>query len=303
MKQEDTKQKILDKALELFSSRGYDAVSVGEIAQAVGIKAPSLYNHFPSKQAIFDALVESVAAQYTRDTDQISIHVQNAPQDIPVFTAITEDALFDKVRQIFEYSLHNETIRRFRRMMTIEQFRSPELSRLYTERYITRVVRYHAGLFESLIAAARKSADAGAFVCFTSHHPPWHLRPRARTGGRVLREAARACGSLLPHLQPVGKRQSISKRNTSMKKRNFTLLWLALCILPTAMLQLRGRIRSTAVRKTVLCLLAAVTAMLVVGRLISGVHWLSDILGSVFLSAGLVLLYAFICPEDSPSNA
>ena len=55
MKQEDTKQKILDKALELFSSRGYDAVSVGEIAQAVGIKAPSLYNHLPSKQAIFDA--------------------------------------------------------------------------------------------------------------------------------------------------------------------------------------------------------------------------------------------------------
>ena len=88
-----------------------------------------------------------------------------------------------------------------------------------------------------------------------------------------------------------------------MKKRNFTLLWLVLCILPPAMLQLRGRIRSAAVRKTVLCLLAAVTAILVVGRLISGVHWLSDILGGVFLSAGLVLLYAFICPEDSSSNA
>lgn len=153
MKQEDTKQKILDKALALFSSQGYDAVSVGEIAQAVGIKAPSLYNHFPSKQAIFDALVESVAAQYTRDTDQISIHVQNAPQDIPVFTAITEDALFDKVRQIFEYSLHNETIRRFRRMMTIEQFRSPELAALYSRRYVGRVLDYHAGIFRALIAA------------------------------------------------------------------------------------------------------------------------------------------------------
>ena len=53
MKQEDTKQKILDKALELFSTQGYDSVSVGEIAKAVGIKAPSLYNHFPGKQAIF----------------------------------------------------------------------------------------------------------------------------------------------------------------------------------------------------------------------------------------------------------
>ena len=160
MKQEDTKQKILDKALALFSSRGYDAVSVGEIAQAVGIKAPSLYNHFPSKQAIFDALVESVAAQYTRDTDQISIHVQNAPQDIPVFTAITEDALYEKVRQIFEYSLHNETIRRFRRMMTIEQFRSPELAALFSRRYVERVVDYHAGIFRALIAAGEiRAAD------------------------------------------------------------------------------------------------------------------------------------------------
>lgn len=56
---EDTKQRILEKSLELFSAKGYDAVSVGEIAKAVGIKAPSLYNHFPSKQAIFDAILET----------------------------------------------------------------------------------------------------------------------------------------------------------------------------------------------------------------------------------------------------
>ena len=71
MKQEDTRQKILDKALGLFAAKGYDSVSVGEIAKAVGIKAPSLYNHFPSKQAIFDAIMESTAAQYEVDTDQI----------------------------------------------------------------------------------------------------------------------------------------------------------------------------------------------------------------------------------------
>lgn len=38
MKQEDTKQKIIEKALELFAERGYDSVSVGEIAEAVGIR-------------------------------------------------------------------------------------------------------------------------------------------------------------------------------------------------------------------------------------------------------------------------
>ena len=159
MKQEDTKQRILDKALELFSTQGYDSVSVGEIAKAVGIKAPSLYNHFLSKQAIFDAIMKSTAEQYEADTDQINIHVQNATQDIPVFTEITADALFEKVRQIFEYSLHNETISRFRRMMTIEQFRSPELAALYSGRYVDRVLAYHAGIFRALMASGEIAAE------------------------------------------------------------------------------------------------------------------------------------------------
>ena len=170
MRQEDTKQRILDKALELFSAQGYDAVSMGQIAAAVGIKAPSLYNHFPGKQAIFDALVASTAAQYEADTDKLDIHVQNAARDIPVFTEITEDALFEKVRQIFEYSLHNEAVSRLRRMMTIEQFRSPELAALYSRRYVERVTEYHAGIFRSLIAAGElRDEDAGAMaLCYVA---------------------------------------------------------------------------------------------------------------------------------------
>lgn len=153
MKQEDTKQRILDKALELFSVRGYEAVSVGDIASAVGIRAPSLYNHYASKQAIFDAIVAAVAARYEKGTDEIDIHVQNAGQDIPGFTDIAEEHLAERVRRMFLYSLHDETVSRFRRMMTIEQFRSPDLAAMYTERYVGRIVRYHAKIFESLIAS------------------------------------------------------------------------------------------------------------------------------------------------------
>ena len=165
MKQEDTGQKILDKALELLSAKGYDSVSVGEIAKAVGIKAPSLYNHFPSKQAIFETIVEPTAVQYEADTDKINIHVQDVQRDIPIFTETTEDALFEKVRQIFEYSLHDETISRFRRMMTIEQFRSPELAALYSGRYVERILHYHAGIFRALIASGEICAeDPGALA-------------------------------------------------------------------------------------------------------------------------------------------
>ena len=163
MRQEDTRQRILEKALELFSENGYDAVSVGEIAAAVGVKAPSLYNHFPGKRAIFDAIVEETAAQYERYTDGLDVHVQDAAKDLPVFRTITEDALAGKVRQIFVYSLHDETIRRFRRMMTMEQFRSPELAALYSRRFVERLAAYHAALFRRLMGAGElREGDADA---------------------------------------------------------------------------------------------------------------------------------------------
>ncbi len=159
MKQEDTKKKILEKALELFSARGYDSVSVGEIAEAVGIKAPSLYNHYPSKKAIFDAIVKDTAEHYDKFTDKIDIHVGNSGKDVGVFSGISEEFLIKKVRQIFEYSLHDEASYRFRRMMTIEQFRSSELSRLYTNRYIERLIKYHAGIFTALIKSGEIEAE------------------------------------------------------------------------------------------------------------------------------------------------
>lgn len=100
-----------------------------------GHQGTSLYNHFPSKQAIFDAIVESTAAHYEKDTGRIDIHVQNVKQDCPTFSHIPEQALADKVRQIFLYSLHDKQVSQFRRMMTLEQFRSPELAALFSERY------------------------------------------------------------------------------------------------------------------------------------------------------------------------
>lgn len=150
MKQNNTGNAIIYAALKLFSEQGFDSVSVGQIAKAVGIKAPSLYNHFAGKQEIFDAVVDEITAQYDRDTDKIDIHVQNASQDISFFEHISEDMLVLKVRQMFEYSLHNEKISRFRKMMTIEQFRSPKLAQLYTTRYVDRITAYHAELFRRL---------------------------------------------------------------------------------------------------------------------------------------------------------
>ena len=148
----DTKHKILLEALRLFSKRGYDTVSVEQIASAVGIKAPSLYKHYKSKQEIFDAIFEETARRYDAFTDTISVHVTNSEQDVIEFEKITADDLVQKVRSLIEYSLHDEYVCMFRRMMTIEQFRSRELSELYSRRYVNQIHDYHSRLFTKMIA-------------------------------------------------------------------------------------------------------------------------------------------------------
>ena len=70
---------------------------------------------------------------------------------------------------------------------------------------------------------------------------------------------------------------------------------LVLCVMPTAMLQFHDRIKNNALRLCVNTTIAAFTVFMIAGRLISGVHWLSDIIGGVLLSAGLVSMYYAVC--------
>ena len=66
---------------------------------------------------------------------------------------------------------------------------------------------------------------------------------------------------------------------------------LVLSVMPTLVFQVSRRAKSRAVVRAVFLLSALFSAFMVIGRLVSGVHWLTDILGAVFLSAGLYLLY------------
>ena len=66
---------------------------------------------------------------------------------------------------------------------------------------------------------------------------------------------------------------------------------LAMCVLPTAMMQFRQYIRKMWLRKTVNIICGVFTAFMVLGRLVCGVHWFTDILGGMIFSAGMIFLY------------
>lgn len=70
---------------------------------------------------------------------------------------------------------------------------------------------------------------------------------------------------------------------------------LMMCVMPTAMMEFKRLIRNKVLCNAVISASGIFTATMVIFRLVSGVHWLTDIIGGAFLSAGLVLLYKAVC--------
>ena len=77
---------------------------------------------------------------------------------------------------------------------------------------------------------------------------------------------------------------------------------LAMCVMPTAIMQLRARTQNKRFRGLVTAAITAYIVFMVIGRLVSGVHWLSDIIGGALLSTGLVLLYRAVINMPHQEN-
>ena len=149
----DTKERILDEALTLFSEKGYANVYVADIAGRVGIKAPSLYKHYKNKQAIFDAIIEKMNQRFLEQAGALNINGNDAAADVEIYKEISEDELVQLGMNLFLYFLHDDYTRRFRKMLTIEQFRDKELAAVYSAQYVDNPLAYQGMMFQMMVAA------------------------------------------------------------------------------------------------------------------------------------------------------
>ncbi len=67
-----TAERILDAAEDLFAEKGYSATSLGDVADRVGIRSPSLYNHFRNKEALYEAVLERLLAEFTAPQKELA---------------------------------------------------------------------------------------------------------------------------------------------------------------------------------------------------------------------------------------
>ena len=146
-----TKEQIIEESLSLFSQRGFDAVSVKEIANAVGIKAPSIYKHFKSKQDIFNAILDESNRRYALQTAALNMNGLDPQMDAGLFETITDEHMMEMGEALFNHFLHDEFTSKMRKLLTIEQFKNQELANLYVMQYMESPLQYQRMIFETLI--------------------------------------------------------------------------------------------------------------------------------------------------------
>ena len=128
------KEEILIVALHLFASDGYEAVSVSQIAGELDMTKGALYRHYKSKRDIFDCIVQRMEQQ---DGEQA------VEYDMP-----QEDK--EKMPEKYETVSLDDFASSFRKMLTIEQFRSEEMQKLYQQYLVAGPVSYVKDLFDSM---------------------------------------------------------------------------------------------------------------------------------------------------------
>ena len=144
------KEEILIVALHLFARDGYEVVSVSQIAGELAMTKGALYRHYKSKRNIFDCIVKRMGQ---RDRDQASEH--DMPEDerekMPEqYETVSLDDFVKYSMSMFEYWTEDDFASSFRKMLTIEQFRSEEMQKLYQQYLAAGPAFYVKDLFESM---------------------------------------------------------------------------------------------------------------------------------------------------------
>ena len=168
-----TKQKILKAALTLFAEKGYSAVYVGEIADAVGIKAPSLYKHYKSKQDIFNSCVEVFSDRMEQVRNELRL--PDTPQTDITYRTATMENIVDFAIALFMFYLKDEVASKFRKMLIIERYHNSELNQLFEDLFINGAIEHEEKIFSELIDAKIIKKDNPHIIALRFYTPIFYL--------------------------------------------------------------------------------------------------------------------------------
>lgn len=146
----ETKERILETALELFAQSGYLGTSMSDIAARLGITKAALYKHYAGKQEILDRIVQRM-----NELDAARAAAYEMPGAAPEgFAQAYLNTPLDRIRAYstaqFDHWTRESFSANFRKMLTLEQYRDARLAQLYQVNLASGPVKYMAAIFRPL---------------------------------------------------------------------------------------------------------------------------------------------------------
>lgn len=162
------KQKIVEESLRLFSEKGYEGVSMREIASAVGIRGASIYYYFKGKEDIFHAIFEEMTKRYDDVAAMLLVPIEDTAEAAERFVRMDECQMSYVAKKLFSFFTEDEFVVQFRRLLVAEQNRSQLATQTLKDYYFDAPVEHQTRLFYRM-------QQSGAFTGYDARMMALHF--------------------------------------------------------------------------------------------------------------------------------
>lgn len=158
----DTKERILEAALEMFSQNGYAGTNIRELSASLGLVKSGVYKHFESKEAIWNALLDQMIAYYGE-------HFGSAEHLPPVPDSL--EGLVDMTMGMVNFTVLDERVIMTRKVLTLEQYRDVRARELATKHFLTGLTEMFSHVFTGMMDKGLLRKDDPKMLAFAYTTP------------------------------------------------------------------------------------------------------------------------------------
>ncbi|MBR2844039.1 MAG: TetR/AcrR family transcriptional regulator [Oscillospiraceae bacterium] len=158
----DTKDRILEAALEMFSQNGYAGTNIRELSASLGLVKSGVYKHYESKEAIWNALLDQMIAYYA-DHFGSAEHLPPVPDSL--------EGLVTMTMHMVNITVHDEKIIMTRKVLTLEQYRDARARELATKHFLTGLTEMFTRIFSGMMEKGLLREDDPEMLAFAYTAP------------------------------------------------------------------------------------------------------------------------------------
>jgi AcrR family transcriptional regulator len=186
---QDTKERIMLVSLKLFARDGYEAVSVRAIAGQLGITQAALYKHYKNKRDIFDSIVARMMENDVELAKEFGVPTGTFREMEETYRQTTFLNIKAFSIAVFRYWTEDEFASNFRKLLTLEQYRNPEMAKLLRQYLTEGVIGYAEDLFREAAELSYSNRNKDPKILALEYFAPIYMMMNLYDGAENKGEA------------------------------------------------------------------------------------------------------------------